>query len=100
MELQQAIELLENYNKWRRGAEIPQPNPTEIGVAISVVLEYTKNGKDNTEFENAVKKMRVLQKAYFAGRDRQILERSKAAERLVDSILNEKTENKINPKLF
>ena len=97
MNLNEAVELLENYNKWRRGAEIPQPNPTEVGVAISVVLEY---GKDNTEFENAVKEMRVLQKAYFAGRDRQILERSKAAERLVDSILNEKTENKINPKLF
>ena len=96
MELQQAIELLENYNKWRRGAEIPQPNPTEIGVAISVVLEYTKSGKGNTEFENAVKEMRYLQRQYFKTRDRAILEQSKAAERAVDEYFT----NKENPKLF
>ena len=96
MELQQAIELLENYNKWRRGEEIPQPNPTEIGVAISLVLERVKATQGETEFEAAVKGMRVLQKAYFAGRDRQILEKSKEAERLVDSYFDEK----INPQLF
>ena len=100
MELQQAIELLKNYNKWRRGAEISQPNPTEIGVAISVVLESMEPSEKDSELEIAVKEMRVLQKAYFAGRDRQILERSKAAERLVDSILNEKIQSKTNPKLF
>ena len=96
MELQQAIELLENYNKWRRGAEIPQPNPTEIGVAISVVLESTKSGKNNTEFENIVKEMRYLQKQYFKTRDRAILEQSKASERAVDEYFT----NKENPKLF
>jgi hypothetical protein len=33
------IEFLKNYNKWRRGEEIPQPNPTEIGVAINDIVE-------------------------------------------------------------
>lgn len=51
MDLKQAVELLENYNKWRRGAEIPQPNPTEIGVAISLVLERVKATEGETEFE-------------------------------------------------
>lgn len=32
------IQLLANYNNWRRGAEIEQPNPLEIGNAIDEVL--------------------------------------------------------------
>ena len=96
MELQQAIELLENYNKWRRGAEIPQPNPTEIGVAISVVLEKVKPENESFNFEKAVKEMRYLQKQYFKTRDRAILEQSKATERAVDEYLL----NQQKPKLF
>ena len=37
--MDKTIELLRNYNRWRRGAEIPQPNPTEIGVAINTLIE-------------------------------------------------------------
>lgn len=96
MELQQAIELLENYNKWRRGAEIPQPNPTKIGVAISVVLEKVKPENESFNFEKAVKEMRYLQKQYFKTRDRAILEQSKATERAVDEYLL----NQQKPKLF
>lgn len=35
------IKQLETYNQWRRGADIPQPNPTELGLAIDrVILEH------------------------------------------------------------
>jgi hypothetical protein len=33
-ELNEAKELLKTYNRWRRGEDIPQPNPVEIGKAI------------------------------------------------------------------
>ena len=39
MTLPEAIKLLENYQKWRRGAEIPQPNPWVIGEAIDVLIK-------------------------------------------------------------
>lgn len=39
MELKEAMEILERHNKWRRGAEIPQESPGELGIAIDTVLE-------------------------------------------------------------
>lgn len=47
MELQKAIEILENYNKWRRDDEgdYIQQSPKEIGIAIDVVVDYFKNRK-------------------------------------------------------
>ena len=45
MKLEEAISLLEDYNRWRRGAEIPQPNATKVGVAISIVLSELKSKK-------------------------------------------------------
>lgn len=45
MTLETAIEILEKYNGWRRGEEMPQPNPTEIGEAIEVVINILKNLK-------------------------------------------------------
>jgi hypothetical protein len=39
MTLNKAIETLQHYNRWRRGEEVPMPNPTKIGEAIDVVLE-------------------------------------------------------------
>lgn len=39
----EAIEILKYFNKWRRGADIPQPNPTEIGKAIDKIInDYEK----------------------------------------------------------
>lgn len=37
MNIHEAIEVLENYNRWRKGAEIEQPSPIYIGVAIDLV---------------------------------------------------------------
>ena len=44
MELKQAIKILEAHNRWRRGEDVePMVEPTEIGDAIDVVVEYVKN---------------------------------------------------------
>lgn len=39
MTRQEAITTLNHYNKWRRGEEIPQPDPTLIGIAIDKAIE-------------------------------------------------------------
>lgn len=43
MTLPQAIEQLENYNKWRLGADIPQPNPKEITEALEIAINILKH---------------------------------------------------------
>ncbi len=35
-----AIALVKKYQEWRRGAEIPMPNPKELGEAIDEILNY------------------------------------------------------------
>ena len=43
MTVQEALELLEHHNKWRRGADIPMVSPTSLGEAIDLVVkEYKK----------------------------------------------------------
>lgn len=42
MEIEKAIQILETYNQWRRGTEIPQPNPKEIGEAIDIAIRELK----------------------------------------------------------
>jgi hypothetical protein len=46
MELKEAIEILREHNKWRRGDESIEPtNPTLLGWAIQAVInEYDNNG--------------------------------------------------------
>lgn len=41
-----AIALLHQHNEWRRGAEIPQHNPNEIGEAIDLVLSAASERDD------------------------------------------------------
>ena len=38
MTLKEAVKLLDLYNRWRRGSEIEQPNPTKIGIALDMVI--------------------------------------------------------------
>lgn len=46
MNLPEAIKVLEEYNKWRRGdEEIKQPNPKVIGEAIDVAIHLLKQMK-------------------------------------------------------
>ena len=51
MELSEAKNLLSDYNKWRRGEEIPQPNPTQIGIAIDVVLAELDRPKEMNDIQ-------------------------------------------------
>ena len=43
MKYETAIEVLTAFNAWRRGADIPQPDPREAGQAIDVVIDALKN---------------------------------------------------------
>lgn len=42
MELSEIIKYLEYYQSWRRGADIPQPDPVELGKVIDYVIEHLK----------------------------------------------------------
>lgn len=39
----EALEEIIYFNKWRRGADIPQPDPFEVGTAIEIAIEALKN---------------------------------------------------------
>lgn len=44
---ERAAEILEQHNRWRRGAEIPMCDPKELGEAIDIaVLELSNHGSD------------------------------------------------------
>ena len=42
MKIEEAIEILERHNEWRRGANIEMANPTKLGEAIDVVIKELK----------------------------------------------------------
>ena len=43
MKNETAHETLTRFNEWRRGAEIEQPDPTQIGLAIDAAIKALKN---------------------------------------------------------
>ena len=43
MTLQEAKQILTANNEWRRGAEIDMINPTQVGIAIDVILNELKD---------------------------------------------------------
>jgi hypothetical protein len=43
MTIKQAIKILKTHNKWRRGAEIKNYTPAEIGEAIDVLIIHCEN---------------------------------------------------------
>jgi len=43
MTIEQAIEILEKHNLWRRGADVPMCCPTKLGIAIDLILKHLKN---------------------------------------------------------
>lgn len=43
MTIKEAIKTTEKFNRWRRGANIEMPNPTEIGVAIDMLICFAKD---------------------------------------------------------
>ena len=43
MDVQEALRLLEQHNRWRRGADIPMIQPKVLGEVIDVIVkEYKK----------------------------------------------------------
>lgn len=40
MDIKEARNILFKFNQWRRGAEIEQPNPTQIGIVIDTLINY------------------------------------------------------------
>jgi hypothetical protein len=42
MTLYEATLILEAYNEWRRGAEMPHPHPRVIGESIDIILEHLR----------------------------------------------------------
>lgn len=46
MKVKEIIKYLHNYQKWRRGADLPMPNPKELGIAIDGAIRElrTSNG--------------------------------------------------------
>ena len=42
MEVQEALRLLEQHNKWRRGADVPMLNPTVLGEVIDLIVKKFK----------------------------------------------------------
>lgn len=43
MNVKGIIKYLHNYQKWRRGANIPFPNPKELGIAIDGAIRELRN---------------------------------------------------------
>lgn len=46
MKTEEALQILQTFNAWRRGAEIPRPDPVEIGKAIDTAIEKLKQIQD------------------------------------------------------
>lgn len=43
MNIIEAIKILERHNKWRRGANTESVDPTVLGDAIDVLINFTRN---------------------------------------------------------
>jgi hypothetical protein len=41
----EALKILHTFQKWRRGANIPMPDPKEIGQAIDVAIRVMRKVK-------------------------------------------------------
>ena len=42
MKVKEIIKYLHNYQKWRRGADLPMPNP-KLGIAIDGAIRELRN---------------------------------------------------------
>lgn len=45
MKVKEIIKYLHNYQKWRRGADLPMPNPKELGIAIDGAIRELRNSQ-------------------------------------------------------
>lgn len=62
MKLEAAIEIIKTHNKWRKGAEIEQTDPINLGLAIDLVVNHYENNQlitaivENTTETNSTQK--------------------------------------------
>jgi len=47
MELQEAVHILKQHNKWRIGADIPMVHPKDLTEAINEVVKYYERRGDD-----------------------------------------------------
>ena len=45
MTLKEAIKELEYYQKWRKGADMPQPEPKKVSEVLDIAINILKNMK-------------------------------------------------------
>ena len=43
MSIQTALQIIKDYQIWRRGGQNPMPNPTYIGQAFDVLIKYVES---------------------------------------------------------
>jgi hypothetical protein len=43
MSIQTALQIIKDYQIWRRGGTHPMPNPTYIGQALDVLIAYVED---------------------------------------------------------
>lgn len=53
MTLEEAVEILDHHNRWRRGASIATVDPRLLGIAIDVVIKEFKKGRTNETLRSA-----------------------------------------------
>ncbi|MDR1504459.1 MAG: hypothetical protein LBT43_18585 [Prevotella sp.] len=51
----EAIKVLHYYQKWRRGAAIPMPNPTQAGKAIDIALKTLRKSVKQNKHNHGTK---------------------------------------------
>ena len=50
MDIKEAIEILDSYNEWRRGANTKMETPIRIGIAIDITINELKRIHNLTSF--------------------------------------------------
>lgn len=44
----EALKLLKNFQRWRNGANIPQPYPGQVGEALNIAIKCLTKQVENT----------------------------------------------------
>ena len=88
MNLEKAILVLEEHNKWRRGDDSkPMLNPAELGIAIDVILKQVKNFKHDALLENEAKRSELFPE--FLYKDDDVLRIGYHGDSVVDDEWND-----------
>ena len=54
MSIKTALQIIKDYQIWRRGGQNPMPNPTYIGQAFDVLIAYVEGMEKAEDFEGLV----------------------------------------------